>query len=137
MTFARPKLDSSSGFQSSTLTNPSSTTTKLIHLNSTSDQISLTQKRNPWARKRVTFASMPSTANSSTTNLSQQPISMIKLRERQVSEMIAGKLNDQISSETWPEASNEMIQRWKNRHPSYQTFTSHYTVCRTALALLT
>jgi integrase len=69
---------------------------------------------------------MPSTANSSTTNLSQQPISMIKLRERQVSEMIAGKLNDQISSETWPEASNEMIQRWKNRHPSYQTFTSHY-----------
>jgi len=52
---------------------------------------------------------------------------MIKRREQQVNEMIAGKkFPKPHMMDEWPAPSEQTMQKWTNRHPSFQTYSTHY-----------
>jgi hypothetical protein len=63
-------------------------------------------------------------------------ISFLELRERQVVEMIAGKIRPRVSLENWPDPSEKMLHRWSTRHPSYQTYSKHYMASQRRMLFL-
>jgi integrase len=64
--------------------------------------------------------------------------SFIERRATQVNEMIAGKVKMKSTTtiEPWKEASPKILQLWKDRHPAYQNFSSHYMASQRRMLFL-
>jgi hypothetical protein len=63
-------------------------------------------------------------------------VSFLQLREKQVVEMIAGKIQSKQMTMEWPEASKESVDRWMIRHPSFQTYSKHYMASQRRILFL-
>jgi hypothetical protein len=64
--------------------------------------------------------------------------SFIERRATHVNEMIAGKLKMKSTTtiEACKEASPKILQLWKDRHPAYQNFSSHYMASQRRMLFL-
>jgi integrase len=64
--------------------------------------------------------------------------SFIERRATQVNEMIAGKVKMKSTTtiEAWKEASPKILPLWKDRHPAYQNFSSHYMASQRRMLFL-
>jgi hypothetical protein len=116
--------------------------------------VKLTQIVNPLtnptnqATKKVLFTALPRQHNSIESDLHQQQSSsicqtndqdqsMLQLREQQVKQMIAGKQQvKKTTTDPYPEPSSASMNKWKERHPSYQTYSIHYMASQRRILFL-
>lgn len=68
--------------------------------------------------------------------LDSENTSFLKLREQQVTEMIAGKKATTAATTEWPEPSAKTLERWLEKHPAYNTFSKRYMVSQRRLLFL-
>jgi integrase len=119
-------------------------------MTSSSNKLNLTTKTSTsnWiSHRRVQFAPLSMQAGQAkrvekiiphTPIVPDSTHSFIERRATQVNEMIAGKVKMKSTTmiEPWKEASPKILQLWKDRHPAYQNFSSHYMASQRRMLFL-